>query len=98
MTSAAALDLLRLVRDATVVDLSVTTGVDYPCSPPEGQPPGQFLMNWYTWPRGPFLEYVQVHDDHTGTHVDSPSHMTPARASRGSAGGSPQPARTSSRR
>ncbi len=78
MPSAAAAELAGLIRDATVVDLSVTTGVNLPCSPPEGQPPGQFLLNWYTWPRGPFLEYVQVHDDHTGTHVDSPSHMTPA--------------------
>ena len=65
------------MRTATVVDLSVTTGVDLPCSPPEGQPPAQFLLNTYTWPRGPFLEYVQVHDDHTGTHIDAPAHFTP---------------------
>jgi hypothetical protein len=50
------------MRTATVVDLSVTTSVDLPCSPPEGQPPAQFLLNTYTWPRGPFLEYVQVHE------------------------------------
>ena len=72
------------MRTATLVDLSVTTSVDLPCSPPEGQPPAQFLLNTYTWPRGPFLEYVQVHDDHTGTHIDAPAHFTPAprRASR----------------
>jgi kynurenine formamidase len=73
-----AAQLIALIRDATVVDLSVTTGVDLPCSPPEGQPPAQFLLNTYTWPRGPFLEYVQVHDDHTGTHIDAPAHFTPA--------------------
>ena len=78
MGSAGPAELAGLLRDATVVDLSVTTGVNLPCSPPEGQPPAQFLLNSYTWPRGPFLEYVQVHDDHTGTHVDSPSHFTPA--------------------
>jgi kynurenine formamidase len=72
-----AAQLARLMRGATIVDLSVTTGVDLPCSPPEGQPPAQFLLNTYTWPRGPFLEYVQVHDDHTGTHIDAPAHFTP---------------------
>ena len=71
--------LTQLMRTATVVDLSVTTSVDLPCSPPEGQPPAQFLLNTYTWPRGPFLEYVQVHDDHTGTHIDAPAHFTPRR-------------------
>jgi kynurenine formamidase len=76
--SADALRLLELVRRAKLVDLSVTTGVELPCSPPEGQPPAQFLLNTYTWPRGPFLEYVQVHDDHTGTHIDAPAHFTPA--------------------
>jgi kynurenine formamidase len=80
MPPAAAAELVRLLQSATVVDLSVTTGVELPCSPPEGQPPAQFLLNTYTWPRGPFLEYVQVHDDHTGTHVDSPSHFTPGGA------------------
>jgi len=69
--------LTQLMQGATVVDLSVTTSVDLPCSPPEGQPPAQFLLNTYTWPRGPFLEYVQVHDDHTGTHIDAPAHFTP---------------------
>jgi kynurenine formamidase len=69
--------LLDLFRGATLVDLSVTTGENLPCSPPEGQRVAQFLMTWYTWPRGPFIEYVQVHDDHTGTHIDSPSHFTP---------------------
>lgn len=76
--SAGALRLLQLIRSATVVDLSVTTGEHLPCSPPEGQRQAQFLMNWYTWPRGPFQEYVQVHDDHTGTHIDAPCHFTPA--------------------
>jgi kynurenine formamidase len=76
--NAHAAELARLVQRATVVDLSVTTGVELPCSPPEGQPPAQFLLNTYTWPRGPFLEYVQVHDDHTGTHIDAPAHFTPA--------------------
>jgi kynurenine formamidase len=75
-----AANLVRLMQAATVVDLSVTTGVDWPCSPPEGQPPAQFLLNTYTWPRGPFLEYVQVHDDHTGTHIDAPAHFTPGGA------------------
>jgi kynurenine formamidase len=75
---AAVVSLAELIRGARVVDLSVTTGPDLPCSPPEGQPPAQFLLNSYTWPRGPFLEYVQIHDDHTGTHIDAPAHFTPA--------------------
>ena len=77
MTTSNSPQLLDLIRSATLVDLSVTTGEDLPCSPPEGQRVAQFMMNWYTWPRGPFLEYIQVHDDHTGTHIDSPSHFTP---------------------
>ena len=49
--------------------------------PLPGQRFGQFMINYYTWPRGQFLEYVQVHDDHTGTDIDAPSHMTPTLAS-----------------
>ncbi len=37
----------------------------------------QYLFNEYTQPRGPFLEFVQIHDDHTGTHIDAPSHFIP---------------------
>jgi kynurenine formamidase len=70
--------LWQLMRDAEIVDLSVTTGQDMPCSPPEGQRMAQYLFNTYTDPRGMFLEYVQIHDDHTGTHIDAPSHFTPA--------------------
>ena len=40
-----AAQLVALVRSATLLDLSVTTGVDLPCSPPEGQPPAQFLLD-----------------------------------------------------
>lgn len=69
--------LLSLIKGATLVDLSVLTGENQPSSPPEGQRFGQFMMNHYTWPRGQFLEYVQVHDDHTGTHIDAPCHMIP---------------------
>lgn len=69
--------LLSLIKGATLVDLSVLTGENQPSSPPEGQRFGQFMMNHYTWPRGKFLEYVQVHDDHTGTHIDAPCHMIP---------------------
>ncbi len=70
--------LWELLQRATIVDLSVTTGQDMPCSPPEGQRMAQYLFNTYTDPRGVFLEYVQIHDDHTGTHIDAPSHFTPA--------------------
>lgn len=69
--------LLALIKGAELVDLSVLTGENQPSSPPEGQRFGQFMMNHYTWPRGQFLEYVQVHDDHTGTHCDAPCHMIP---------------------
>jgi kynurenine formamidase len=34
-------------------------------------------MNDYDWPRGYFAEYVQIHDDHSGTHIDAPVHMIP---------------------
>jgi kynurenine formamidase len=73
-----AIDLVRLIREAKLVDLSVTTGPTQPCSPPEGQRMGQYLFNHYSQPRGPFLEFVQIHDDHTGTHIDAPSHFIPA--------------------
>src|SRR3954465_15388955 len=73
-------ELARMIAASRVIDLSVTTGTDLPCSPPEGQPPAQFLLNTYTWPRGPFLEYVQIPDDHTGTHTDAPAHFTPGGA------------------
>jgi kynurenine formamidase len=81
VADSSAKQLLALVKGATIVDLSVMTGENQPSSPPEGQRFGQFMMNHYTWPRGQFLEYVQVHDDHTGTHIDAPSHMTPTLAS-----------------
>ncbi|MBB3394260.1 cyclase family protein [Rhizobium sp. BK060] len=77
MPQSQAEQLLSLMKNAKYVDLSVTTGVNLPSSPYEGQPFGQFLMNKYDWPRGKYLEYVQIHDDHTGTHIDSPSHFTP---------------------
>jgi kynurenine formamidase len=77
MTDTTVNTLLSLIKGATVVDLSVLTGENQPSSPPEGQRFGQFMMNHYTWPRGQFLEYVQVHDDHTGTHIDAPCHMIP---------------------
>ncbi len=70
-------DLLALIKRARLIDLSVMTGENQPSSPPEGQRFAQFMMNHYSWPRGKFLEYVQVHDDHTGTHCDAPSHMIP---------------------
>ncbi len=69
--------LLDLIKSAILIDLSVMTGDNQPSSPPEGQRFAQYMMNTYTWPRGKFLEYVQVHDDHTGTHCDAPSHMIP---------------------
>ena len=70
-------DLVSLIKSSKLVDLSVLTGENQPSSPPEGQRFGQYMMNHYTWPRGQFLEYVQVHDDHTGTHIDAPCHMIP---------------------
>lgn len=78
MADSPAKQLLSLVKNASIIDLSVMTGVNQPSSPPEGQRFGQFMMNHYTWPRGQFLEFVQVHDDHTGTHIDAPCHMIPA--------------------
>jgi hypothetical protein len=78
MAESPANQLLSLVKNASIIDLSVMTGVNQPSSPPEGQRFGQFMMNHYTWPRGQFLEYVQVHDDHTGTHIDAPCHMIPS--------------------
>jgi kynurenine formamidase len=32
-------ELARLIAASRVIDLSVTTGTELPCSPPEGQPP-----------------------------------------------------------
>ncbi|MEP7457492.1 cyclase family protein [Phyllobacterium sp. SB3] len=77
MVESSGKQLLSLVKNAQIIDLSVLTGENQPSSPPEGQRFGQFMMNHYTWPRGKFLEYVQVHDDHTGTHIDAPCHMIP---------------------
>ena len=47
-------NLLSLIKSATLVDLSVLTGENQPSSPPEGQRLGQYMMNHYTWPRGKF--------------------------------------------
>lgn len=77
MADSNARTLLSLIKGAKLIDLSVLTGENQPSSPPEGQRFGQYMMNHYTWPRGLFLEYVQVHDDHTGTHIDAPCHMIP---------------------
>ena len=78
MMTTPAQQLLDIIRNSTIVDLSVTTGESLPCSPPEGQRVAQFMSNWSTWPRGKYCEYVQIHDDHTGTRINSPSHFTPA--------------------
>jgi kynurenine formamidase len=78
VTTSKAAQLLELIVGANIVDLSVETGPGMPCSPPEGQRMGQYLFNHYSQPRGQFLEYIQIHDDHTGTHIDSPSHFIPA--------------------
>lgn len=67
----------KTLQDATIVDLSVTTAPDLPCTPPEGQRMNQYVANTYTEPRGAFLAHVQIHDDHAGTHIDAPSHMIP---------------------
>ena len=77
MSNPKVVDLLSLIKSAKLVGLSVVTGDNQPSSPPEDQRFGQYMMNHYTWPRGQFLEYVQVHDDHTGTHIDAPCHMIP---------------------
>jgi kynurenine formamidase len=69
--------LLSLVDGASIVDLSVTSGSNWPSSPPEGQRFGQYIMRDYSWPTAQYVEFVQVHDDHTGTHVDAPVHMIP---------------------
>jgi kynurenine formamidase len=76
-TTATSADLADLLAHSTIVDLSVTTGDRWPSAPPEGQPFAKILMNSYDWPRGPYLEYVMLHDDHNGTHVDAPCHFIP---------------------
>lgn len=69
--------LWKLVQESRIVDLSITTSPDMYCSPIEGQRMSQWVHNTYDEPRGLFKSHVQVHDDHTGTHIDAPSHMIP---------------------
>lgn len=76
--SQALTSFLNLVRSAQIVDLSVMTGNRWPCHPYESQQFQQFVMNNFDWPRGPYLEHVQIHDDHTGTHFDAPCHQVPS--------------------
>jgi kynurenine formamidase len=63
------------------VDLSVIVDQFHPAFQQESQ---EFLMipNHVAGPgplgyRGPMYEVIMVHDDHTGTHCDSPSHQVP---------------------
>lgn len=60
-----------------VVDLSVLTGPTQPSSPQEGQSFVQVPIDDYESPGGDYIEFIQVHDDHTGTHVDAPIHYIP---------------------
>jgi kynurenine formamidase len=77
---AAALE--KIVGSERVVDLSVIVDQFYPAFQQESQ---EFLMIPQNVPgpnpqgyRGPSYEVIMIHDDHTGTHCDSPSHQLPS--------------------
>ena len=73
--------LAELIGSRRIVDLSVIVDQFYPAFQQESQ---EFLMIPTHIPgptphgyRGPMYEVVMIHDDHTGTHCDSPSHQVP---------------------
>lgn len=73
--------LAEIIGSRRIVDLSVSVDQLLPGFQQESQ---EFLMIPTHIPgpgphgyRGPMYEVVMVHDDHTGTHCDSPSHMVP---------------------
>ena len=68
----------RLIAASRVIDLSVTTGADLPCSPPEGQPPAQVFAQHLHVAARAFPRVRPGHDDHTGTHINAPAHFAPA--------------------
>jgi kynurenine formamidase len=79
-TLAATLD--SIVGAKKIIDLSVIIDQFYPAFQQESQ---EFLMIPQNVPgpnpqgyRGPGYEVIMIHDDHTGTHCDSPSHQVPS--------------------
>lgn len=71
------LDWRALLTGMTVVDLSVTVGNDYPCNWPTimGYHASTFTSHdgW----RGDFFTRYLIMEEHTGTHMDAPSHFIP---------------------
>jgi kynurenine formamidase len=74
-----------------VVDLSVPVAEDLPCYWPTHQPYQQKVWNWYETRRdevmpvyrrnGPYATRWLVIDEHTGTHLDAPTHFIPPEGS-----------------
>nr|WP_170949197.1 cyclase family protein [Rhodococcus sp. 06-621-2] len=72
--------LADILSGAQIVDLSVLTGERWPVVPPEGQIFSMTVRNDFGRPDGLFgyyKGYTMIHDDHSGTHIDAPSHMIP---------------------
>ncbi len=71
----------QLLKEAEVVDLTVTLGEEYPTSPIWGVPFMKTPFNWFTSPqtdmRGQYMDYVLHFEEHSGTHFDSPAHGIP---------------------
>lgn len=79
--STAAEALAELIGSRKVIDLSVIIDQFHPAFQQESQ---EFLMIPQNVPgpgpqgyRGPMYEVIMIHDDHTGTHCDSPAHQVP---------------------
>ncbi|MFF4710754.1 cyclase family protein [Streptomyces eurythermus] len=76
-----------VLAGATVVDLSVLVAEDLPCFWSTHQPFQHKTWNWFTDVRspagsvsgrgGPYATRWMAIDEHTGTHVDAPTHFIP---------------------
>ncbi|MEU6671065.1 cyclase family protein [Streptomyces sp. NPDC046727] len=87
LPAAAAASLPGALTGATVVDLSLLVAEDLPCFWSTHQPFQHKTWNWFTDVRspagsvsgrgGPYATRWMAIDEHTGTHVDAPTHFIP---------------------
>src|SRR5690349_14403430 len=88
VTSASATDLAAAFREDRIVDLSLPLAEDLPCTWPGHMPYQHKTFSWFAQRRdgwgtvgnrtgAPYQTRWLCIDEHTGTHLDAPSHFVP---------------------
>ena len=67
----------KIIRAHKIVDLTVTIAPDLPCFADSGQHFVKYRLHSYDEPPWPYVNWLLLMDDHTGTHCDAPPHFIP---------------------